>query len=108
MSKDYSVSDDPAWQPYRDPDTGEVVTLTPAQCAAVQHALQVYERVINIELAKGTNPNPAFSVEAAYRVYTVTKSCLMGRLLYDGKAPLVDAPPVVMAAPDYSVEVSRD
>lgn len=108
MTPDYRISDNPAWQPYRDPTTGEIVTLTPAQCAAVRHAFSVYSAVIQTEIAKGSNPNPAFDPAGVYGLSTVTKSCLMGRLLHDGKAPLVDAPPVAHAAPDYSVEVPAD
>lgn len=104
---DYRPTEDPYLQPYRDPETGQVVTLTPAQCAAVQHAFSVYNRVVQIELDKHSNPNPAFDVAHAYFLATVSKSRLMGRLLYDGLPPLVDAPPIVDGGPDYSVAVAR-
>lgn len=105
---DYRASDRPDWQPYRDPRTGEVVTVTPEQCAAVIHALNVYLRV------EPNNPENVYVREAVqaltqnyfWRIHH--KSCLLGRLLCEGKPPLVDAPPVRHAAPDYSVEVPRD
>lgn len=102
---DYRVSDNPAWQPYRDPDTGEVVTLSTAQCAAVRHAIAVVAAVVRAEEIKGRKQSPAFHADVVLAAgATSGKSCLLGRLLYDGKPPLVDAPPVVFAAPDYSVE----
>lgn len=104
MSKDYRVSDDPNWQPYRDPQTGDVVILTEVQCQAIWKALSVYWQVVHAEVDKHSNPNPAFDIDVIAQIRTASKSCLLGRLLYEGKAPLVDAPPTSGAAPDYSVE----
>lgn len=102
-AKDYRASDDPNWQPWTTND-GQVVTLLPEHCDAIYQALVVYKRVCEKERSQ-----PTFDVDAAIGIVSIlrSKSCLMGRLLYDGKAPLVDAPPLVMAAPDYSLEVPR-
>lgn len=99
-AKDYRVSEDPNWQPWTRND-GTVVTLTPEHCDAIAQALAVYRRVCEKE-----GKPPTFDVDAAIGILSFlrVKSCLMGRLLYDGKPPLVDAPPLVMAAPDYSLE----
>lgn len=98
---DYRASADPKLQPFRDPITGEVVTLTPSHCNAIRQALEVYKQVAQ---------PPVFDVGAAIGILSFlnAKSCLMARLLYDGRPPLVDAPPLVMAAPDYSLEVPRE
>lgn len=97
---DFRVSDNPDWQPYS--ENGEVVTLEPKHCRAIHHALRVYARVQEKE------GSPCFDYQAlsGLLAFMSAKSCLMGRLLYDGKAPLVDAPPTSWAAPDYSLEES--
>lgn len=104
---DYRPSERPDWQPYKDKD-GNVVTITPDQCAAIFHAARVYESVIKYEQKLALDGerdrlcNPAFNVRGAIEAsQLITKSCLMGRLLYDGLPPLADAPPVLHAAPQY-------
>lgn len=106
MSADYRASEDPEWQPYRDPKTGEVVTLTPQQCTAIFRALDIWLKVAP------EGPQNQFIREAVEQARPAlmrinAKSCLMARLLYDGKPPLVDAPPTYGAAPNYSLEVPR-
>jgi hypothetical protein len=102
---DYRASDDPALQPYRDKD-GNVVTLTPDQCGAIFRAMDIWLAVADPE---ARNDFLRRAVTRARQELSAinTKSCLMARILYDGKAPLVDPPPTVHAAPDYSVEVPR-
>ncbi len=86
------------WDIYRDRQ-GNPVTITPEQCAAIQHAARVW-----LEVARAEGYVAAPAIEAAVRAVNlavVQKSCLMGRMLYDGKPPLDTAPPVVNAAPAY-------
>lgn len=101
---DYTASTDPALQPFCDKD-GNVVTLTPDQCGAIFKALDIWLRVAEPD---SKNDFLRTAVNEARRGLGVVnmKSCLMARILYDGKAPLVDPPPVVHAAPDYSVETA--
>lgn len=101
--KDFRASDNPDWQPWRDAE-GNVVTFTQDHCNALMRALYIYQSVV------GRHGGQAFDVDEAITImhFIRAKSCLMGRLLYEGKPPLVDAPPTVMAAPDYSLEVPRE
>ncbi len=92
------------WDIYRDRN-GNPVTITPEQCAAIQHAARVW-----LSVARAEGYRAASAIEAAVRAVdlaAVQKSCLMGRMLYDGKPPLDKAPPVVNAAPAYHL-VKRD
>ena len=103
---DYRASDDPGLQPYRDKD-GKVVTLNPDQCSAILHALGIWLKVAP------DIPSNAFLRQAVLEArrgngIITMKSCLMARLLHDGRPPLVDAPPVVYSAPNYRVEVPRE
>jgi hypothetical protein len=107
MTHDYRVSDDPAWQPFTDSTTGEVVTLTPSHCNAIFRALDVWLKVAPEGPQNEFLRAAVLEAQHGLRIINM-KSCLMARLLYDGKAPLVDAPPTVAAAPDYRVEVPRD
>lgn len=102
---DYRVSDNPSWQPHRN-RAGEVVTITEDQCFAIYKALGIW-----LEVAPNTPGNAYIRQgveEARSGFWKIYKSCLLGRLLYEGKAPLIDAPPTVYSAPDYSVEATDE
>jgi hypothetical protein len=86
------------WDVYRDAD-GNPVTITPEQCAAVQHAVRVWAEVADAEDYYHA-PGIRALIEAFNRT-TMQKSCLMGRMLYDGKPPYDEAPPTYGAAPAY-------
>lgn len=86
------------WDVYRD-EHGKPVTITPKQCAAIQHAARTWLQVAEAEDYRAA-PQIRALVEA-FNLAVVQKSCLMGRMLYDGKPPLPEAPPVVNAAPAY-------
>lgn len=86
------------WDVYRDKD-GNPVTITPEQCAAISHALNVWESVAKAENYEGL---PGITrLRQAFYGAVVSKSCLMGRMLYEGRAPLNEKPPVLAAAPAY-------
>ncbi|GAC1521596.1 MAG: hypothetical protein NVS3B1_05960 [Marmoricola sp.] len=77
------------------------VTITPLQCQAIRHAFAVYESVISAEEARGAGPHPAFPPRTYRALLLVSKSALMGRMLYEGRPPLPVAPPVNQGAPAY-------
>lgn len=93
---------------YRDKD-GNPVTITQEQCEMIKHNMRVWFQVRKQEgywdisdgaylkafLRSCEEGNP-FGAE-------VTKSCLLGRLLYDGGRPLKEPPPVCFSAPNYYV-----
>lgn len=85
------------WDVYRDRD-GKPVTVTPAQCAAIRHALQVYTEVCD---AGGQGVFDSRTVLGILH-FMNAKSALMGRMLYEGRPPLDLPPPTThMAAPAW-------
>jgi 2-hydroxychromene-2-carboxylate isomerase len=94
------VSEHPAtrWDVYRDAE-GNPVTITEEQCAAIQHAVRVWAEVAE---AEGYYHAPGIrALVEAFNRTVMQKSCLMGRMLYHGKRPYDEAPPVQYAAPAY-------
>lgn len=86
------------WDVYRDKD-GNPITITPEQCAMLQHTLRVW-----LDVARMESYSSVPAIEALMQAFygaIISKSCLMGRMLYDGKAPFDDAPPTYFAAPIY-------
>lgn len=86
------------WDVYRDTD-GNPVTLTYEQCAAVLHAFGIVEDVRRVE-----GHRPLFADRSGEGVSwhaEIAKSCLLGRMLHDGKPPLAEKPPTIHAAPAY-------
>ncbi len=93
----WAVTIDPSRPEYQvavDPDTGEPITLTWEQIGAVQRAFAIWSHVVLAETGK----SPDMSNAANWM-----KSCLLGRILTEGKGPLADPPPTSMAAPWYSL-----
>jgi hypothetical protein len=92
------------WKVLRD-KAGNPITVTEEQCAAIRHAGQVWLDVVQTEHERGIKV--ATPVEAVSKVVealnsaTFMKSCLMGRMLYQGRDPLPEAPPVIHSAPAY-------
>lgn len=73
--------------------------LTETQGARLWEALQIWRDTV-IE-AKGKPPE--------FNEVNVRKSCLLGRLIYEGKPPLPDPPPRFCSAPWYGlIENGRD
>lgn len=105
-SADYRPSDNPFWQPMED-ENGDPITFTDEQCRAIYHAMQVVVDVMRVEREKGRRFHVAVPAEVLEKAQLMQKSRLFGRLLKDGKPPLVDAPPSLWGGPDYSVEVPR-
>lgn len=86
------------WKPYVDPRTGEVVTITWAQVAAVLHAVRMVDEV------RETQPNRRGGTGTPkLRDDFPEKSRALGRLLVDGKALFVDVPPLDVGAADYEL-----
>lgn len=90
------------WAPYRDPQTGEVVTITWAQVAAVLHAMRIVDEVRASQgrMHKGyAQPVkcPPLSHDVPY------KSRALGRLLIEGKPLYEDMPPFELGAAAYWV-----
>lgn len=85
------------WYPLKDTN-GDSVTITWDQVRAINHALMVWREVYRKE--KGDYPD-------LNNVANLWKSCLLGRMLVEGKPPLENAPPVVCAAPAYHL-VDKD
>lgn len=82
----------PEWDVYRDKD-GKPVTLTWEQVKAVWHAWHIWMQVVYKE-------HPEWP-DYCNNPINMEKSCLLGRMLIDGRPPLPEAPPLVMAAPAY-------
>lgn len=98
MSTSESETPSSRWDVYRDRD-GNPVTITPQQCEAIRHALRVWADVVrheNYYLADHIAELSQHAWDA-----NLMKSCLMGRMLYQGRPPLDEKPPVVHAAPAY-------
>lgn len=77
------------WQPYRSPQTGEVVTVTWDQINAISHAMKVVDQVREangVRLLKDDIP---------------VKSRALGRLLFDGKPLFEELPPHDAGAAAY-------
>lgn len=87
----------------RDAD-GNSITITHEQGAAIWHAIGVWAQTF-FE-AQGSWPT--------FNEANLMKSCLLGRMLYEGKPPLKVPPPTNHAAPWYSLleegqsDLSRD
>jgi hypothetical protein len=81
------------WLPYSEKD-GDVITISWAQVWAVQRAFSVWQSVVLKE--KGEYPD--MSNAANWQ-----KSCLLARLLVNGKPPLPHPPPTFDAAPWYGL-----
>lgn len=101
MSERHALSKE--WAPYRDPKTGEVVTITWEQVAAVLHAVRIVDevratqhRVTTIDGVDYEHENPPLRKEAVPE-----KSRALGRLLIDGKALFEEIPPYDMGAAAY-------
>jgi hypothetical protein len=100
----YLLNDPNRLDVYRRPFSGFVgeetaVTITEEQCSAIKHAARVW-----VKIAEKENYSALADVKKvsdALNSVTLFKSCLMGRMLYQGKAPLKDKPPVVNGAPAY-------
>lgn len=75
----------PRWDVYRDLN-GRPVTLEPEQLDAIWHALSVVDAVRTYE------GYPLLSEGAGFKINAV-KSRLLGRMLVDGRPPLIPAPP---------------
>ena len=73
----------PEWDVYRDED-GEPVTVTWAQARAVERAMQV---LVKVEQQEGGSAKPHLS-----------KSRLLGRMLFQGRPPTRTKPPHEMGA----------
>jgi hypothetical protein len=71
-----------------DPDTGEVVTITPLQGAAVWRAMEIWR-----EVCSEADSNWIREPEYTSNWINAMKSRLLGRMLYDGKPPHPTAPP---------------
>jgi hypothetical protein len=84
------------WAPYRDPKTGEIVTLTPVQVAAVIHAVQVVDEV---RRTQKRDPE-ALPHDRLYDDFP-EKSRALGRLLIHGKALYEEIPPYGWGAAAY-------
>lgn len=84
---------DPTWLPPYCDESGKPVTLTADQIHAVWRAVQIWQRVY-------------FDAKGEHLEFTqanLQKSCLLGRLLRDGKPPLPNPPPLAYSAPWYSL-----
>lgn len=99
----------PEFDVYRN-DLGQPVTITPQHCVGdakwrhQQFAAFLHAWTVRAELVRRhKTPAEARLMNDLSNVANYSKSCLMGRMLYDGLPPLTDPPPLVMAAPDYSV-----
>jgi len=79
------------WYPYKDKD-GKAVTITWDHIYAIWHAFRIWQEVYKKE--KGEYPDMKNAANWQ-------KSCLLRRLLVDGKPPLPEPPPVYMGAPAY-------
>jgi len=84
---------------YRDED-GEPVTVTPAQCAAVWHAIAVVEAVREAEGCRPLLP-PYPEDQAVSLRAEIGKSRLLGRMLYEGRPPTRTRPPHYLGAPEW-------
>lgn len=73
------------WDVYRD-DEGNPVTITQAQGRAIWHAIETVNAVRKAEGVKSLWEHPSPDIEMG-------KSRLLGRMLYQGRAPLNEKPP---------------
>lgn len=73
-------------------DPTPVPVLTPEQGERLWKALDTWQRVA----AEAGNP-------VQFSAVNIRKSCLLGRLLYEGKPPLPKPPPCAYSAPWYSL-----
>lgn len=91
------------WDVYRDAE-GNAVTITEEQCVAIRHAVRTWAAVVAQEkqgAEYGITPELAQEISNSFNSVYISKSCLMGRMLYQGRPPLDEAPPVEYAAPAY-------
>lgn len=98
----------PTLDVYRDED-GNAVTITPEQCFALMQGdpslltgdqAKAVLRALYVWATIRTKHSPTSSPPMlAYAA--LVKSCLLGRLLYDGRPPMAEPPPVHYAAPSY-------
>jgi hypothetical protein len=86
------------WDVYRNA-RGEAVTVTDEQCAAIRRAARVWLEVCEAEGYREVDAVRA--VVDALIGPTLLKSCLMGRMLYEGKPPTEERPPTMGSAPAY-------
>jgi hypothetical protein len=77
---------------YRD-RKGEPVTITEDQFHAIWHAVSVWEAANERE----------HRTQGQVHLVDLRKSCLLGRMLFDGKAPFDDPPPLAYSAPWYAL-----
>jgi hypothetical protein len=96
---------------------GKPVTITPAHCAgeaewtedqrrALLHAWGIRCVLVERHGRHGVRAKSRRDVENEITLINpanLSKSRLMGRMMYDGLPPLQDPPPVVGGGPDYSV-----
>lgn len=75
------------------------VTITPEQCEAIKHAAKVWVKIAEKENYSALED--VKRVSDALNSVTLYKSCLMGRMLYAGRSPLPEKPPLVNSAPAY-------
>lgn len=98
---------------YRD-HKGDPVTITPEHCAGKkmwsyqQYAAFLHAWTVRTELVRRHNGDQAERMNDLRNVANVGKSRLLGRMLYEGKPPLQDPPPLLWGGPDYSVEETDD
>lgn len=72
-------------------------TITPEQCHAIRVAFEDW-----IKVCQDEGYDPHVDVQAVRQAFAmISKSCLMGRMLYQGRDPLEEKPPVKYAAPQY-------
>ncbi len=79
------------WYPLKDSDRNPI-TITWEQVRAINHALVIWQQVYRKEKGKDPDLN---------NVANMWKSCLLGRILVEGKPPLENPPPVICSAPAY-------
>ncbi len=95
----------PKYDVYRD-GKGFPVTITEEQGAAILHALRVWYVVRKEAGYWDRNPSALDDLLKSAEFgnpYTaqITKSCLLARMLYEGRPPMAEPPPVEYSAPAY-------
>ena len=85
----------PDWDVTRDGD-GSPVTVTPQQCWAIWHAVEVVEAVRRAE-----GYDPMITSDVAQSKANLGKSRLLGRMLYGGLPPTRTKPPTEVSGPAW-------